>query len=95
VAYNKLNFIADDAIGLPFGTQFEIVNGRLVPVTGNEGAGPSDKGTTPGDVGSAPDNRKVFDDGSAQKLTHEEIHLMKEKGMSGQVLIALLVIEHS
>ena len=31
------------------------------------------------------DNKEILDDGTAQKLSHKDIHDMKNQGLSGQV----------
>lgn len=48
---------------------------------------PVDKGTITLSLKDefAVDNRKVFDDGSSQTLSYDDIHDMKRKGISGQV----------
>ena len=78
-----MSFYCDAAFGLPFGTEFEIIKDNLVPISATD--------KTEGDhsliqTECSEDNRKIFDDGSAQKLSHEDIHVMKRKGLSGQVI---------
>lgn len=87
IKFGKFLFFPDAAIGLPYGSQFEIVGGSLMPLREEEIGEESSGLSQLMDIESAKNNRKIVDDGTSQKLTHEEIHEMKKKGLSGQVIL--------
>ena len=76
-----MSFIPDVAIGMPFGSQFQVKGHELV-VSQNVDTTQFVEDATTSDT---KDNRSIKDDGSSQSLTHKEIHDMKEEGKSGQV----------
>ena len=78
--FDRLSFFPDAAIGQPFGTQYEVREHRLVPTV------PVNKPVyTSEPTEEDRDNRQIVDDGSSQKLSHEDIHKMKDEGISGKV----------
>ena len=81
ISYDRLVFVPDVAIGLPYGTKFEIINEHLVPIPEDDTSDPISESIEE----SAKDNRKIVDDRSAQKLSFDDIHQMKKSGVSGQV----------
>ena len=92
VVFDRLAFFPDNAIGRPYGTGFHVVKSNLevveaLVVDHLEGARDDDTAET-------KDNRAIFDDQSAQKLTHEEICSMKEKGMKGKVCMDVVHLEN-
>ncbi|XP_019851326.1 PREDICTED: tRNA (adenine(58)-N(1))-methyltransferase non-catalytic subunit TRM6-like isoform X1 [Amphimedon queenslandica] len=94
IKFDKISFVPDAAIGLPYGSEFEVARGNLILVKEEERRG--EEGTISqltevAVVESAKDNRLIVDDGLSQKLSHEEIHQMKKDGMSGQEILESVV----
>uniref|UniRef100_A0A1X7UZN4 tRNA (adenine(58)-N(1))-methyltransferase non-catalytic subunit TRM6 n=1 Tax=Amphimedon queenslandica TaxID=400682 RepID=A0A1X7UZN4_AMPQE len=92
IKFDKISFVPDAAIGLPYGSEFEVARGNLILVKEEERRG--EEGTISQlteVVESAKDNRLIVDDGLSQKLSHEEIHQMKKDGMSGQEILESVV----
>ena len=88
VVFDRLAFFPDNAIGLPYGTEFHVVKSHLETAEASIdhlGAARDD------DTAETKDNRAIFDDQSAQKLSHEEICSMKESGMKGKVGISCIL----
>ena len=90
VVFDRLAFFPDNAIGLPYGTEFHVVKSNLEVV--EESVVDHLESAQDDDTTETKDNRAIFDDQSAQKLTHEEICSMKEKGMKGKVCMYMLSI---
>lgn len=82
MTFDKVSFLPDKAIGRPFGSIFEISHGQLIHIPEGEGVV---KGEELIESEYSEDNRKIIDDGTAQRLSHEDIHEMKKQGISGQV----------
>lgn len=77
---DKLNFFPDNALGRPYGSSFE--------VRGNQLLFKPSKGATLelSEDAAGVDNRSLLCDGSAQKLTEQDIAQMKAEGYTGQVM---------
>jgi len=78
--FDKVSFFPDGAIGLPYGSCFQVEDRQLVVVSSEPGPCVCVQL-----VDSASDNRAVFDDGAAQELTEQDIKAMKAAGLHGQV----------
>lgn len=77
-----MSFVPDVAIGMPFGSQFEVKGHQLVV---SQSVDPTQFVE---EMSDTRDNRSIKDDGASQCLTHKEIHDMKEEGKSGQVCVS-------
>lgn len=80
---NKERVGAEPLIGAAFGTTFDVRNGQLVLGAASESSHATTAGTA--------DNRNLVDDGSAQKLTSDDIARLRRDGASGQSIIDALV----
>lgn len=88
VVFERLSFIADAALGEPFGSQFQVKDHKLVPSQRlNRSHYVEDVAMGASTV--MKDNRSIVDDGSSQCLSHKDIHDMKAEGRSGQVSVIL------
>ncbi|XP_047429757.1 tRNA (adenine(58)-N(1))-methyltransferase non-catalytic subunit TRM6 [Mugil cephalus] len=89
VIFEKQWFFLDNAVGQLYSTTFEIVSGgTLQPQKLEDAEKPTDSKET------GTDNRNIVDDGKSQKLTRDDIEVLKEQGLKGQEIIQQL-IEHS
>ena len=86
VVFDRLAFFPDNAIGRPYGIEYHVVKSNLEVA---EASVDHFEGSKDDDAAETKDNRAIFDDQSAQKLTHEEICSMKEKGMKGKVHVTV------
>ncbi|XP_019371752.1 PREDICTED: tRNA (adenine(58)-N(1))-methyltransferase non-catalytic subunit TRM6 [Gavialis gangeticus] len=85
VIFEKQWFYLDNAIGHIYGTTFEVTSGGSLqpkkeieePTTETKEAG--------------TDNRNIVDDGKSQKLTHDDIKALKDKGIKGQEIVQQLI----
>ena len=76
---DKLSFFPDNALGKPYGSSYEVRANQLLPKA-SEGAK-----TELSEDAAGVDNRGLSCDGSAQKLTEQDIAQMKAEGCTGQV----------
>ncbi|KAJ7409747.1 tRNA methyltransferase 6 [Willisornis vidua] len=85
IIFEKQWFYLDNAIGHIYGTTFEVTNGgNLQPKQEVE--------ETPTETKEAgTDNRNIVDDGKSQKLTHDDIKALKDKGIKGQEIVQQLI----
>ncbi|KAI8637393.1 Gcd10p family-domain-containing protein [Parasitella parasitica] len=96
------SFQSDFLIGKPFGLSYEIISkqGEIRPVVHVS------KNSSIGKYGmlsdleeTAANNQLIIDDSSNQKLTHEQVLALKEKGLQGELateeIIKMMVNSHS
>ncbi|XP_006136063.2 tRNA (adenine(58)-N(1))-methyltransferase non-catalytic subunit TRM6 isoform X1 [Pelodiscus sinensis] len=85
VIFEKQWFYLDNAIGHIYGTTFEVsTGGSLQPKKKMEE-------TTTETKEAGTDNRNIVDDGKSQKLTHDDIQALKDKGIKGQEIVQQLI----
>ncbi|XP_064002315.1 tRNA (adenine(58)-N(1))-methyltransferase non-catalytic subunit TRM6 isoform X2 [Pogoniulus pusillus] len=85
IIFEKQWFYLDNAIGHIYGTTFEVTSGgSLQPKQEVEEATTETK-----EAGT--DNRNIVDDGKSQKLTHDDIKALKDKGIKGQEIVQQLI----
>ncbi|XP_074845437.1 tRNA (adenine(58)-N(1))-methyltransferase non-catalytic subunit TRM6 [Carettochelys insculpta] len=85
VIFEKQWFYLDNAIGHIYGTTFEVSSGgSLQPKKKME-----ESTTETKEAGT--DNRNIVDDGRSQKLTHDDIKALKDKGIKGQEIVQQLI----
>ncbi|NXN13480.1 TRM6 methyltransferase, partial [Indicator maculatus] len=85
IIFEKQWFYLDNAIGHVYGTTFEVTSGgSLQPKKEVEEATTETKG-------AGTDNRNIVDDGKSQKLTHDDIKALKDKGIKGQEIVQQLI----
>ncbi|XP_062981377.1 tRNA (adenine(58)-N(1))-methyltransferase non-catalytic subunit TRM6 [Elgaria multicarinata webbii] len=85
IIFEKQWFCLDNAIGHIYGTTFEVSSGgSLQPKKKVEEAATETK-----EAGT--DNRNIVDDGKSQKLTHDDIKALKDKGTKGQEIVQQLI----
>ncbi|XP_054837647.1 tRNA (adenine(58)-N(1))-methyltransferase non-catalytic subunit TRM6 isoform X2 [Eublepharis macularius] len=85
IIFEKQWFYLDNAIGHIYGTTFEVTSGgSLQPKKRVEEATAETK-----EAGT--DNRNIVDDGKSQKLTHDDIKALKDKGIKGQEIVQQLI----
>ncbi|KAM6458788.1 tRNA (adenine(58)-N(1))-methyltransferase non-catalytic subunit TRM6 [Liasis olivaceus] len=85
IIFEKQWFCLDNAIGHVYGTAFEVTSGgSLQPKRRLEEMNPETK-----EAGT--DNRNIIDDGKSQKLTHDDIKALKDKGIKGQEIVQQLI----
>ncbi|XP_048356162.1 tRNA (adenine(58)-N(1))-methyltransferase non-catalytic subunit TRM6 [Sphaerodactylus townsendi] len=85
ITFEKQWFFLDNAIGHVYGTTFEVTGGgSLQPKKRAEEATAETK-----EAGT--DNRNIIDDGKSQKLTHDDIKALKDKGIKGQEIVQQLI----
>ncbi|KFV61733.1 tRNA (adenine(58)-N(1))-methyltransferase non-catalytic subunit TRM6, partial [Dryobates pubescens] len=85
IIFEKQWFYLDNAIGHLYGTTFEVTSGgSLQPKQEVEEATTETK-----EAGT--DNRNIVDDGKSQKLTHDDIKALKDKGIKGQEIVQQLI----
>uniref|UniRef100_A0A8C6TW61 tRNA (adenine(58)-N(1))-methyltransferase non-catalytic subunit TRM6 n=1 Tax=Neogobius melanostomus TaxID=47308 RepID=A0A8C6TW61_9GOBI len=83
VIFEKQWFFLDNAVGHLYNSTFEIHGGQLQP---KKIAVAEDSKEAAG-----VDNRNIVDDGKSQKLTRDDIEMLKEKGLKGQEIIQQLI----
>ncbi|KAH0621884.1 hypothetical protein JD844_023602 [Phrynosoma platyrhinos] len=85
IIFEKQWFYLDNAIGHIYGTTFEVTSGgSLQPKKKVE-----ETATETKEAGT--DNRNIVDDGKSQKLTHDDIKALKDKGIKGQEIVQQLI----
>ncbi|NWQ99826.1 TRM6 methyltransferase, partial [Paradoxornis webbianus] len=85
IIFEKQWFYLDNAIGHIYGTTFEVTSGgHLQPKQEVEE-------TTTEAKEAGTDNRNIVDDGKSQKLTHDDIKALKDKGIKGQEIVQQLI----
>ncbi|NXQ28090.1 TRM6 methyltransferase, partial [Alaudala cheleensis] len=85
IIFEKQWFYLDNAIGHIYGTTFEVTSGgSLQPKQEVEE-------TTTETKEAGTDNRNIVDDGKSQKLTHDDIKALKDKGIKGQEIVQQLI----
>uniref|UniRef100_A0ABM5GN92 tRNA (adenine(58)-N(1))-methyltransferase non-catalytic subunit TRM6 n=1 Tax=Pogona vitticeps TaxID=103695 RepID=A0ABM5GN92_9SAUR len=85
ITFEKQWFYLDNAIGHIYGTTFEVTSGgSLQPKKRGE-----EMATETKEAGT--DNRNIVDDGKSQKLTHDDIKALKDKGIKGQEIVQQLI----
>ncbi|XP_034966017.2 tRNA (adenine(58)-N(1))-methyltransferase non-catalytic subunit TRM6 [Zootoca vivipara] len=85
IVFEKQWFCLDNAIGHIYGTTFEVTSGgALQPKNRVQEAATETK-----EAGA--DNRNIVDDGKSQKLTHDDIKALKDKGIKGQEIVQQLI----
>ncbi|XP_077169321.1 tRNA (adenine(58)-N(1))-methyltransferase non-catalytic subunit TRM6 [Paroedura picta] len=85
ITFEKQWFYLDNAIGHVYGTTFEVTSGGTLQAKkrADESATETKKAGT--------DNRNIVDDGKSQKLTHDDIKALKDKGIKGQEIVQQLI----
>lgn len=86
VIFEKQWFFLDNAVGHLYNSTFEIHGGHLQLKKSSDAAGSTDS-----KEGAGVDNRNIVDDGKSQKLTRDDIEMLKEKGLKGQEIIQQLI----
>ncbi|XP_034017821.1 tRNA (adenine(58)-N(1))-methyltransferase non-catalytic subunit TRM6 isoform X2 [Thalassophryne amazonica] len=85
MVFEKQWFFLDNAVGQLYSTTFEIVSGGMLQpkkLKDAEKCSETKAGT---------DNRNIVDDGKSQKLTRDDIEMLKEQGLQGQEIIERLI----
>ncbi|NWR73928.1 TRM6 methyltransferase, partial [Centropus unirufus] len=85
IIFEKQWFYLDNAIGHIYGTTFEVTSG------GNLQPKQEVEETTTETKEAGTDNRNIVDDGKSQKLTHDDIKALKDKGIKGQEIVQQLI----
>uniref|UniRef100_H2SYU5 tRNA (adenine(58)-N(1))-methyltransferase non-catalytic subunit TRM6 n=1 Tax=Takifugu rubripes TaxID=31033 RepID=H2SYU5_TAKRU len=86
VIFEKQWIYLDNAVGHFYRTTFEIGSGgTLLLKTPKE----MESSTAAKEAGA--DNRNIVDDGKSQKLTRDDIEMLKEQGLKGQEIIQQLI----
>ncbi|NXH10072.1 TRM6 methyltransferase, partial [Bucco capensis] len=85
IIFEKQWFYLDNAIGHIYGTTFEVTSG------GNLQPKQEVEETTTETKAAGTDNRNIVDDGRSQKLTHDDIKALKDKGIKGQEIVQQLI----
>ncbi|KAM4903125.1 tRNA (adenine(58)-N(1))-methyltransferase non-catalytic subunit TRM6 [Sylvia borin] len=85
IIFEKQWFYLDNAIGHVYGTTFEVTSG------GNLQPKQEVEETTTEAKEAGTDNRNIVDDGKSQKLTHDDIKALKDKGIKGQEIVQQLI----
>ncbi|NXW76333.1 TRM6 methyltransferase, partial [Hirundo rustica] len=85
IIFEKQWFYLDNAIGHVYGTTFEVTSG------GNLQPKQEVEETTTETKEAGTDNRNIVDDGKSQKLTHDDIKALKDKGIKGQEIVQQLI----
>ncbi|XP_014671633.1 PREDICTED: tRNA (adenine(58)-N(1))-methyltransferase non-catalytic subunit TRM6-like [Priapulus caudatus] len=86
IVIEKFKFMLDGAIGHPYGTTFDVKDGRLLKVCGRAPHVDAEGAAEPG-----RDNRGLNDVGDAQKLSHVEIDRLRADGVAGGDIVTHLV----
>ncbi|XP_020789385.2 tRNA (adenine(58)-N(1))-methyltransferase non-catalytic subunit TRM6 [Boleophthalmus pectinirostris] len=86
VIFEKQWFFLENAVGHLYNSTFEIHGGHLqLKKTSDTGSSADSKEV------AGVDNRNIVDDGKSQKLTRDDIEMLKEKGLKGQEIIQQLI----
>ncbi|KAM3602381.1 uncharacterized protein V6R79_003025 [Siganus canaliculatus] len=85
VIFEKQWFFLDNAVGHLYSSTFEIAGGVLQPRKLKDAESSTDAKE------AGVDNRNIVDDGKSQKLTRDDIELLKEQGLKGQEIIQQLI----
>ncbi|KAJ6659206.1 hypothetical protein lerEdw1_019251 [Lerista edwardsae] len=85
IIFEKQWFYLDNAIGHNYGSTFEVTNGGNLQLKKRT----EEASTETKEAGA--DNRNIVDDGKSQKLTHDDIKALKDKGIKGQEIVQQLV----
>lgn len=85
IIFEKQWFYLDNAIGHNYGSTFEVTNGGGLQLKKRIDA------TSTETKEAGADNRNIVDDGKSQKLTHDDIKALKDKGIKGQEIVQQLV----
>ncbi|XP_060088695.1 tRNA (adenine(58)-N(1))-methyltransferase non-catalytic subunit TRM6 [Heteronotia binoei] len=85
IIFEKQWFYLDNAIGNVYGTTFEVTSGGSLQPKKRV-----DEATTETKK-AGTDNRNIIDDGKSQKLTHDDIKALKDKGIKGQEIVQQLI----
>ncbi|KAK7906792.1 hypothetical protein WMY93_015404 [Mugilogobius chulae] len=86
VIFEKQWFFLENAVGHLYNTTFEIQGGHLQLKKISDAGDANDSKEVAG-----VDNRNIVDDGKSQKLTRDDIEMLKEKGLKGQEIIQQLI----
>uniref|UniRef100_A0A8C4I9E6 tRNA (adenine(58)-N(1))-methyltransferase non-catalytic subunit TRM6 n=1 Tax=Dicentrarchus labrax TaxID=13489 RepID=A0A8C4I9E6_DICLA len=86
VIFEKQWFFLDNAVGHLYSTTFEIGSGGVLQLRKLRDA---ESSTDAKEAGT--DNRNIVDDGKSQKLTRDDIEMLKEQGLKGQEIIQQLI----
>ncbi|XP_056150339.1 tRNA (adenine(58)-N(1))-methyltransferase non-catalytic subunit TRM6 [Lampris incognitus] len=89
VIFEKQWIFLDKAVGMFYGTTFEIESGGNLEPLELDSKGSSGSFTDAKEAGT--DNRNIVDDGKSQKLTRDDIEMLKEQGLKGQEIIQELI----
>ncbi|KAM7368144.1 hypothetical protein PAMP_014391 [Pampus punctatissimus] len=86
VIFEKQWFFLDNAVGHLYSSTFEIVSGGTLQPQKKKNTESSSDAKEAG-----TDNRNILDDGKSQKLTRDDIEMLKEQGLKGQEIIQQLI----
>ncbi|XP_038582846.1 tRNA (adenine(58)-N(1))-methyltransferase non-catalytic subunit TRM6 [Micropterus salmoides] len=86
VIFEKQWFFLDKSVGQLYSTTFEIVSGGIL-----QPQKPKDVESSTDAKEAGTDNRNIVDDGKSQKLTRDDIEMLKEQGLKGQEIIQQLI----
>ncbi|XP_051510425.1 tRNA (adenine(58)-N(1))-methyltransferase non-catalytic subunit TRM6-like [Myxocyprinus asiaticus] len=89
VIFEKQWFFLDKAVGQLYGTIFEIEAGGSLKLKAAKRTGDSVGNDDSKEAGQ--DNRHIVDDGRSQKLTRDDIEILKEQGLKGQEIVQQLI----
>ncbi|XP_056284742.1 tRNA (adenine(58)-N(1))-methyltransferase non-catalytic subunit TRM6 isoform X2 [Pseudoliparis swirei] len=86
VMFEKQWFLPDSAVGQLYGSTFDVApGGTLQPRK------PKDTESSTDTKEAGTDNRNILDDGKSQKLTRDDIEILKGQGLKDQEIIQQLV----
>ncbi|XP_063079500.1 tRNA (adenine(58)-N(1))-methyltransferase non-catalytic subunit TRM6 [Engraulis encrasicolus] len=88
VIFEKQWFFLDNVVGELYGTIFEIQAGGILKPHAPKPI-PSAEDNESKEAGA--DNRNIVDDGKSQKLTRDDIEMLKEQGLKGQEIVQQLI----
>jgi len=89
VFFEKTKFNVSALIGQPYGSMFEVENGKLIKVDPNKDL---DMNASEANTGkSGTDNRNLQDSDSNQKMSKDDILKLKEDGATGEKIIEKLI----
>ncbi|XP_051951770.1 tRNA (adenine(58)-N(1))-methyltransferase non-catalytic subunit TRM6 [Xyrauchen texanus] len=89
VIFEKQWFFLDNAVGQLYGTMFEIEAGGSLKLKAVKRSGNAAGNEDSKEAGQ--DNRHIVDDGRSQKLTRDDIEILKEQGLKGQEIVQQLI----
>lgn len=93
VSMCKMKFVLDGVLGHSYGSSFKLQNGQLEKLDFKElldEDSPTDKDEE-AEVTEARDNRSLVDTRENQRLSKEEIHTLRQQGVTGEGIIEHLV----